>query len=285
MSHTITGAERDRPRFSRVAALVITVLFLSGGLTLLPSRRKMRPTGKLHCPTRDSVLMTSTRRFGCLNDKVLKMIRTNTGRLNLKKFSLLFITVLLLTGAGAQELNPLRRAKHSFIVVAHRGDHEHAPANTLAAFKNAIDAGADYVEIDLRTTVDSQLVIMHDASVDRMTGGHGQGKDMTAESLRPLQVRDKTHPEWGEHEIPAFRQVLELCKNRIYIYLDFKDADPAAAYREIVQMGMERQVVGYINAERQFGQWRTAAPRMPLMVSLPGAIRDTAAMKDLLNRV
>jgi glycerophosphoryl diester phosphodiesterase len=42
--------------------------------------------------------------------------------------------------------------RHPFIVVSHRGDHTHAPENTLAAFANAIKAGADYVEIDLRTT-------------------------------------------------------------------------------------------------------------------------------------
>jgi glycerophosphoryl diester phosphodiesterase len=72
--------------------------------------------------------------------------------------------------AGAQQivpalqLNPMPAPRHPYIVVAHRGDHEHAPENTLAAFANAIKAGVDYVEIDLRTTVDSQLVIMHDAS-------------------------------------------------------------------------------------------------------------------------
>ena len=54
----------------------------------------------------------------------------------------------------AQLPNPLPKLRHGFIVVSHRGDHTHAPENTLAAFTNAIEAGADYVEIDLRTTVD-----------------------------------------------------------------------------------------------------------------------------------
>ncbi len=175
-------------------------------------------------------------------------------------------------------------AKHTFIVVCHRGDHTHAPENTLAAFANAIKDGADYVEIDLRTTVDSQLVIMHDASVNRMTAGTGLIKDMTYDSLRQLKVKDKAHPEWGEFDIPTFRQVLELCSNKIYIYLDFKNADPAAAYKEIVRQGMERQVVVYINAEPQLGKWRQAAPRMPLMVSLPGVVRDTAALRNFLGK-
>jgi glycerophosphoryl diester phosphodiesterase len=186
--------------------------------------------------------------------------------------------------AGAQGLAPLPVAKHAFIVVAHRGDHTHAPENTLAAFGNAIQAGADYVEIDLRTTVDSQLVLMHDASVDRMTAGKGLVKDWTYDSLRRLKVKERAHPEWGEFDIPTFRQVLELCKDKIYIYLDFKNADPAVAYKEIVRCGMEKQVVVYINAPAQFYGWRKAAPSMPLMVSLPGNVRDTSTLRDFLDK-
>jgi glycerophosphoryl diester phosphodiesterase len=184
----------------------------------------------------------------------------------------------------AQGLAPLPPAKHAFIVVAHRGDHTHAPENTLAAFQHAMDAGADYVEIDLRTTVDSQLVIMHDATVDRMTDGHGQIKELTVDALRQLKVKDKSHPEWGEYDIPSFRQVLALCKDKIYIYLDFKNADPATAYKEIIRNGMEHQVVVYINAPQQFDQWRLAAPTMPLMVSLPRGIKDSDSLNVFLNK-
>jgi len=186
--------------------------------------------------------------------------------------------------AGAQSLAPLPPARHRFIVVSHRGDHTHAPENTLTAFQNAIQAGADYVEIDLRTTVDSQLVIMHDVSVDRMTNGKGLVKDMTYEVLRQLKIKDKTHPEWGEFDIPTFDEVLQLCKDRIYIYLDFKNANPAVAYQAIVRHGMEKQVVVYINAPQQYYDWRASAPAMPLMVSLPGNVRDTTALRNFLEK-
>lgn len=186
--------------------------------------------------------------------------------------------------AGAQSLAPLPSPKHPFIVVSHRGDHTQAPENTLQAYANAIKAGADYVEIDLRTTVDSQLVIMHDATVDRMTSGKGLIKDLTYDSLRRLKVSNKQHPEWGEFDIPTFSQVLDLCKDKIYIYLDFKNADPAVAYKEIVRHGMERQVVVYINAPLQFTGWRNAAPAMPLMVSLPRTVRDTATLTPFLDK-
>ena len=87
----------------------------------------------------------------------------------------------------------------------------------MQAYANAIKAGADFVEIDLRTTRDSQLVIMHDASVNRMTTGAGLIRDMLYDSLKLLRVREKTHPEWGDFEIPTCDQVLELCRGEIGI--------------------------------------------------------------------
>jgi glycerophosphoryl diester phosphodiesterase len=179
--------------------------------------------------------------------------------------------------------NPLPKPRHPFTVVSHRGDHTQAPENTLAAFTNAIAVGADYVEIDLRTTADSQLVIMHDASVNRMTRDSGLIKDMTWAKLQSLKVRDHAHPEWGEQDIPLFTQVLDLCKGRIYIYLDFKSADPGAAWREIVKRGMEKEVLVYINAPHQFYEWRKVAPAMPLMVSLPRSIRSADSLTGFLN--
>jgi glycerophosphoryl diester phosphodiesterase len=113
-----------------------------------------------------------------------------TKRLSLLGFSLFFLSPALTTAHG-QTPNPAPHSQHRFLVSAHRGDHTHAPENTLKAYANAIEAGADYVEIDLRTTRDSQLVIMHDVSVNRMTAGTGLIKDMSWDSLRLLRVRER----------------------------------------------------------------------------------------------
>jgi glycerophosphoryl diester phosphodiesterase len=91
------------------------------------------------------------------------------------RLSLLGLSLFFSLAIQAQTPNPAPKSSHRFLVSAHRGDHTHAPENTLRAYANAIGAGADYVEIDLRTTRDSVLVIMHDASVDRMTNGARQG--------------------------------------------------------------------------------------------------------------
>ncbi len=205
--------------------------------------------------------------------------------IRVKQFAFYIICLNIFQHVHAQVINALPKPRHSFIVVSHRGDHTHAPENTIQSFQNAINDSADYVEIDLRTTIDSQLIIMHDASVNRMTDGEGLIKDLTAEQIKKLKVKDKAHPEWGEFDIPFFKGVMQLCKNKIYIYLDFKNADPSTVFKQIVELGMQKQIVVYINNQNQFYQWRKIAPTMPLMVSLPGNIKDTIGLNKFLQEV
>jgi glycerophosphoryl diester phosphodiesterase len=190
---------------------------------------------------------------------------------------------LILSVAALAQVTPLPATKHKTIVIAHRGDHTNAPENTLAAYQNTIDDGADFVEIDLRTTKDGQLVIMHNATIEHMTGQQGEIKEYTFDSLRKIKVREASHPEWGTHTIPTFTEVLQLCKGKINIYLDFKDASVAQTYKEIIDAGMENNVVVYINEPHQFEEWSTIAPNMPLMISLPRAVKTRAEMNEVLH--
>ena len=175
-------------------------------------------------------------------------------------------------------------SKNTFVVVAHRGDHTAAPENTLLAFQNAIIAGVDYVEIDLRTTKDSQLVIMHDGSTDRMTGFKGKIADMLYDTVRALKVKDQNHLDWGTHQVPNFAEVLALCKGKINIYLDFKNASVKDAYAAILKAGMEKNMIVYINSPQQFIEWKSAAPQMPLMISLPQKTATAEEMYSLLDK-
>ena len=176
------------------------------------------------------------------------------------------------------------KAKHKFIVIAHRGDHVDVPENTLAAYKNAIKNGVDYVEIDLRTTEDSVLVIMHDASVDRMTKSKGKISDLTYAEVRKLKVIDKRKDSMKTYAVPAFEEVLQTCKNKINIYLDFKDASVQQTYDLIKKYGMEKQVIVYINSPLQYEEWRRIVPSMPVMLSLPDSVKNSNALKTFLAK-
>lgn len=199
-----------------------------------------------------------------------------------KYYVVLFAVSFLQHQAFAQQV-VIPTCKNNFVVIAHRGNHVNAPENTLMAYQHAIDEGVDYIEIDLRTTKDSQLVIMHDSKIDRMTDHQGYVKDFNLDALRQIIVRSKEHPEYGEHSIPTFTEVLQLCKNKINIYLDFKDASVAETYQKIIQEGMEKNIVVYINAPHQFTEWRTIAPQMPLMISLPKKVKTKQELIEVLK--
>ncbi len=201
---------------------------------------------------------------------------------NCKRVFPLMLLLILCYSAFSQPV-PLPANKHKVIVIAHRGDHTNAPENTLAAFKNAIEDGADFIETDLRTTSDSQLVVMHNISLEHMTGNNAEVKGLTLDSLKKIMVREPSHPEWGLHKIPTFKEVLQLCKGKINIYLDFKDAPVKQTYQQIIDAGMENNVVVYINEPHQFEEWETVAPNMPLMISLPRQVQTGDEMLKLLN--
>src|SRR5579859_6241329 len=84
------------------------------------------------------------------------------------------------------------------VAISHRGEHLHHPENTMPAFHAAVDAGADFIEVDVRTTSDGKLVLMHDATVDRTTNGHGEVAAMTLEEIRKLDA--------GGAKVPTFEE-------------------------------------------------------------------------------
>lgn len=173
----------------------------------------------------------------------------------------------------------ITKPKHAFIIIAHRGNHEKAPENTIAAFENAIQIGVDYVEIDLRTSKDSQLVVMHDATLDRMTDSKGLVSQCSFDSLKKIKVYNKEHPDFGFHSIPLFEDVLVICKSKINIYLDFKNASVQQAYQLLVKHQMEKHVVVYINSITQLFEWNKIAPQIPLILSLPKNVQNKESLE------
>ena len=168
-----------------------------------------------------------------------------------------------------RQSTPLPKTKHVLVVIAHRGSHLNVPENTLAAYENAIKEGVDYIETDLRTTKDGHLVIMHEAAVSRMTGMQGQVKDLNYNDIKDLEIKPVVKGDTAAYHIPEFADVLNVCKGRINIYLDFKDADVKKTYRLLKDYGMQNNVVVYLNKEEQYEQWKKIAPQVPLMSSLP----------------
>ncbi len=205
----------------------------------------------------------------------------------MKLFSTTFCLVFLssipgITRAQLHGHSPLPHSKHKTVVIAHRGNHVNVPENTLASTREAINCGADYVEVDLRTTKDGHLVAMHDATVDRTTNGAGKVADMTWAQIADLKVFNRNRKT---HRIPEFKEILAMCKGKINIYLDFKDADAAETWKQIEAAGMEGQIVVYVNNEDQYKKWREVAPYALMMTSLPKEVTNKAQFKEFIGRI
>ncbi|HDS45704.1 MAG TPA: glycerophosphodiester phosphodiesterase [Methanomicrobia archaeon] len=123
-------------------------------------------------------------------------------------------------------------------IIAHRGARAEEPENTIRAIKRAAECGADLVELDLRQSKDHELVVIHDATLERTTNGSGL---VAAHTLRQLQRLDAGK---GEH-IPALSEVLSLGHHRgIGLVLELKEPGIAeAVVHDVVSGGMTQSVI------------------------------------------
>ncbi len=93
------------------------------------------------------------------------------------------------------------------LTIAHRGASALYPENTLRAFIAAADLGADMCEFDVRMTRDGEVVVIHDATVNRTTNGRGRVAAMTAEALKRLDAGVRFGAEFRGEPIPTLAEV------------------------------------------------------------------------------
>ena len=121
------------------------------------------------------------------------------------------------------------------LVIAHRTTMGHAPENTLAGIRRALDMGCDGVEIDVRLCADGVPVLIHDDQLERTTNAIGRVADTTLTELQNVDAGD------GEH-IPTLREALALIAGISLIVIELKvtPGDDFAALSEAVLAEIER---------------------------------------------
>ncbi|MEJ2883202.1 glycerophosphodiester phosphodiesterase family protein [Pedobacter sp. GR22-6] len=141
-------------------------------------------------------------------------------------FKLLCLGLLLITTAPAfaqglaNKLSAVFGKKYKGILVAaHRGDWRNAPENSIQALENCIDRGFDMMEMDVQMTRDSQLVVMHDKTIDRTTNGKGLVSAFTLEELRKFRLKNGLG-RLTPHQIPTMEELMLAAKSRILINVD-----------------------------------------------------------------
>lgn len=109
---------------------------------------------------------------------------------------------------------------HQPIIFAHRGASAHAPENTLAAFELALAHQTDAIELDVKLSADGQVVVIHDATVDRTTGVHGRVKDLTLAQLKSLDAGSFFSEKYKAEKIPTLEEVFAAVGNRAFINVE-----------------------------------------------------------------
>jgi glycerophosphoryl diester phosphodiesterase len=106
------------------------------------------------------------------------------------------------------------------IVVAHRGDRAFAPENTISAFMQAADKGADAVEFDVKLSADGQVIVIHDQTVDRTTDGTGNVAKMSLKELQGLKANVQFPDLFPKEEIPTLDKVFETVGKRLHLNIE-----------------------------------------------------------------
>jgi len=182
--------------------------------------------------------------------------------------SLLSVTSIHCAGAAQHPVAVLPLPRHGDVyVVAHRGAHIGIPENTLAAYEAAIEMGVDFVEVDLRTTRDGHVVSVHNEEIDSYVtdGTRGLVSQMTLEQLRQLDIGSRIGPQWSSERIPTFEEILDLCKGRVGIYLDLKDASA----EKLVSLVKKWDMTGHVLWYADFGKLERVSRLCPECILMP----------------
>ena len=130
-------------------------------------------------------------------------------------------------------------------IIAHRGACRHAPENTLIAYEKAIEMGVDGVECDILVTADGEVVLSHDDTIDRCSGGTGRVDEMTFAQLRELDFGAWFGEGFAGTLIPTLDEFLDVVQDVGLILIELKngDGDIAAKAVEAVQ---KRNLMGKV---------------------------------------
>jgi glycerophosphoryl diester phosphodiesterase len=110
----------------------------------------------------------------------------------------------------------------SIAVIAHRGAAGSAPENTLASVRQAIEDGADWIEIDVQETVDGVVVVIHDSDFMKLAGIDLNVRDGTLDQVRAIDVGRWFSPEFADERVPTLAEVLEEVDGRSRVIIELK---------------------------------------------------------------
>ena len=154
--------------------------------------------------------------------------------------------------------------------IGHRGASAAAPQNTLAAFRRALEFGADGVELDVHLSLDGAVVVIHDFTVDKTTDGAGRVSQKTLAQLKALDAGVKFSPQFAGERIPTLSEVFDALEGKLLVNVELKaplhsaNTSLVAPVLDVVRKhGMDKRVVFSSFNTRVLGAMKRLAPHIP----------------------
>jgi len=116
-----------------------------------------------------------------------------------------------------------------FYLIGHRGTRTDFDENSLIAFEKAVEAGANYIEFDVRKSKDDEIIVLHDSTIDRTTIGTGKLKKMSLSEIKSYKLK------LNEGQILLLSEVLDAFKNKIKFMIELKEKKIASRVLELVR--------------------------------------------------
>lgn len=158
-------------------------------------------------------------------------------------------------------------------VIAHAACKGHAPENTLAGLRAALELGADGMEVDVQATADGVPVLLHDPTVDRTTDGQGEVAKMTLAQVKALDAGARQFEGRFVGElVPTLAEALDLTRGRALMVLEIKQFDIEEQVLRVVRdLGAVNDCVVHSFLPQVVARCRALEP------SLPTALLTSAA--------
>lgn len=135
------------------------------------------------------------------------------------------------------------------IIIAHRACWHSGPENSLRAIKACIDIGVDVVKIDMRTTKDNVVVLLHDETLDRTTSASGPLKTFTYAKLQHTRLRDGAGgagAAFTDQGIPTLKEALRVGNGQMLFALDVSKEENQNRVFEVVRAAAAEDRVIFI---------------------------------------
>ncbi len=159
--------------------------------------------------------------------------------------------------------------------IGHRGAAGYALENTVASFQKAIELGCDMIEVDVAKTCDDELILMHDALVDRTTVATGFVRDLRRSDVESIRTKN------GERLL-MLHELLDTFGGRIRLNLELKSAGTAALVgRLLKKKGIDGQIVvsSFSHEEiREFKKLNASVKAAILLGGSPADLNDLAML-------